>query len=271
MQLFLLVYFFYRTGQEKRDCSLRFSQQLTFLSVFLTFIPGKPDQMKKLVYLIALTYCSLTSFSQSDSLFAVVDSNYVTLWDMYAVRNCAAYYDMNIAVEDNQIQWVQDDIGTLAYCFCDFDLSVTFGPLEAGIFQAKVYCTYPYSNDTSFIGNIDFEIEDNLSTDSLSISDEYQSLCYPVNVSENIDRLTLSVQPNPFFSKTNFKYQIDNPQHVVITVYNQFGRPVDRIQEYCNSGINRTEWIPEDLPEGVYYIRIQAGSETMTGKLILMK
>jgi len=51
--------------------------------------------------------------------------------------------------------------------------------------------------------------------------------------------------PNPFTTFTTIAYELDQPEIVRITFYNQFGSLVDVIEEYQHQGLNKLVWIPE--------------------------
>lgn len=99
--------------------------------------------MKKLLLLTLSCIISyvITAQNQPDSIYAVVDGNYVTIYDSGSFRNCGALYDMIITKDGYQLTWLQDDYGMAAYCYCNFDLSVTAGPLDAGHYFVDVYYT----------------------------------------------------------------------------------------------------------------------------------
>jgi hypothetical protein len=81
----------------------------------------------------------------------------------------------------------------------------------------------------------------------------------------------ISVHPNPFTTSATIEYELIHPQSVSITFYNQFGRQVDVIEERQHKGLNRVTWTPENLADGIYYFRLQAGSQLASGKMVLMR
>ncbi len=84
------------------------------------------------------------------------------------------------------------------------------------------------------------------------------------------DRLQLQVNtyPNPFTTSTTIEYELIQPETVRIIFYNQFGKLVDVIEESQLQGLNKVVWTPENLPDGIYYFRLQAGEEMATGKMV---
>ena len=80
------------------------------------------------------------------------------------------------------------------------------------------------------------------------------------------------VYPNPFNSTTSITFQIVNPTHVSLAVYDLAGRLVDRlIDEYLAGGTHAVAWQPESLSSGSYFILFEAGGVVQTRKVVLMR
>lgn len=217
------------------------------------------------VYIILLFFViTLPAISQPDSLFAVADSNTVTLWDMHAHRNCAAEYRMEITNEGQHITWVQRDTNSYAYCYCDFDYYVKFGPLQPGDYIADVFFTE--SGDTILIplGNISFSIL-NPPTDSALIFEPFSSKCGGLflNTQENLSpKASILGQnyPNPFSEFTRI------PVHtgpVEIEIFNSIG---EKVLELSSTDSFSTEIIMTPYDEtghrfspGIYYYSVRSG------------
>jgi hypothetical protein len=151
--------------------------------------------MKKLICLFLSVLITFTIYAQEETFFAEVDSNYVTLWHTNAYRDCDATHDMVIHVNGYQIDWFENYKDGAADCYCYFDLSVSFGPLNDGYYKVEVYMN---EGDTIVIGAIEFQIETNQSSDFIVITDEYQSPCVMVSVLEKEPIENLKYFPNPF-------------------------------------------------------------------------
>ncbi len=78
--------------------------------------------------------------------------------------------------------------------------------------------------------------------------------------------------PNPFNSETNFRYDLRQPGHTTLRIYNLLGREVatliDRIQP---AGYYTLSYDMRGLPSGVYLYRIQSGGFEETRKLVLIR
>ncbi len=77
--------------------------------------------------------------------------------------------------------------------------------------------------------------------------------------------------PDPFSTSTTIEYELTQPETVIFTFYNQFGKQVDIIEQKQSSGLQQVIWTPENLADGIYYFRLQAGEQVATGKMVLMK
>ncbi|MEN8224024.1 MAG: T9SS type A sorting domain-containing protein [Bacteroidota bacterium] len=81
----------------------------------------------------------------------------------------------------------------------------------------------------------------------------------------------LSNHPNPFTTSTTIEYYLNIPQTVTITFYNQFGKQVDKTEQKQSVGIQRVVWTPENLADGIYYFRLEAGEHVASGKVVLAR
>jgi hypothetical protein len=92
--------------------------------------------------------------------------------------------------------------------------------------------------------------------------------------SENVPNgFTLSQNyPNPFNPSTTFRYSIPNKSKVIIKVYNILGNETKTlVNEEKPAGKYELTWNAANLPSGVYFYRIQAGSFVETKKMVLLK
>ncbi len=81
-----------------------------------------------------------------------------------------------------------------------------------------------------------------------------------------------SIYPNPFNPATVINYKLFKGGHVILSVYNSLGQQVmTLVDEHQFIGKHKYNWSAENLTSGVYFIRLQFGSQTKTQKAILMK
>ena len=83
--------------------------------------------------------------------------------------------------------------------------------------------------------------------------------------------------PNPFNPSTTIRFDLPQPVHVQLKIYDVTGRLVATpVNEPRQAGVhsvvwNRTNRSGGPVASGVYFYRIQAGSFIMTRKMVLLK
>jgi len=78
--------------------------------------------------------------------------------------------------------------------------------------------------------------------------------------------------PNPFNPSTIINYQLAVGSQVTLKVYGVLGNEVATlVNEKKPAGTYELKWNAANLPSGVYFYRIQAGSFVETKKMILLK
>jgi predicted outer membrane repeat protein len=66
--------------------------------------------------------------------------------------------------------------------------------------------------------------------------------------------------PNPFNPTTTIEYGLTEPCFVELYVYNINGQLVDVIQnDFLHAGHHSLDWMPNDLPSGIYFVELKAG------------
>jgi photosystem II stability/assembly factor-like uncharacterized protein len=78
--------------------------------------------------------------------------------------------------------------------------------------------------------------------------------------------------PNPFNPSTSISFSLPIRSFVSLKVFDLIGREVATIvSEEMSTGSYTKQWNASNMPSGVYFYRLQAGSFTETNKLILLK
>jgi len=83
--------------------------------------------------------------------------------------------------------------------------------------------------------------------------------------------------PNPFNPETEISYALPEDSYVKLTIYNIQGQKVKQlVDEYQNAGTREVIWDGRDesgerVASGIYFYRIQAGSYSMTNRMVLLK
>ena len=78
--------------------------------------------------------------------------------------------------------------------------------------------------------------------------------------------------PNPFNSITTIRYGLPYPSRVSLQVYNLSGQRITTLFEgYRQAGYHTANLTADNLPSGLYFIRLDAGVKVMTQKVMLIK
>jgi hypothetical protein len=87
-----------------------------------------------------------------------------------------------------------------------------------------------------------------------------------------IDFILNQNYPNPFNPSTTIHYQIPELSFVTLKVYDVLGSEVTTlVNEEKSTGTYEIIWYGEQLPSGVYFYQLKAGSFIETKKMVLMK
>jgi hypothetical protein len=78
--------------------------------------------------------------------------------------------------------------------------------------------------------------------------------------------------PNPFNACTMLKYGLPESSDLDISVWDTYGRLVSQlVSGHYEAGNYHVEWRANNIPSGVYFIKMQAGSFIGIQKMVLVK
>ncbi len=84
--------------------------------------------------------------------------------------------------------------------------------------------------------------------------------------------LLLQNEPNPFDQSTIIKYELPNKSFVTLSVYSSIGLQVaNLVSEQQNTGTYTLDFNAGDLPEGIYFLKIQADEYSETKKIMIFR
>ena len=108
-----------------------------------------------------------------------------------------------------------------------------------------------FSNSSPFHGQVDVKNKQHTITKTFSLSQNY---------------------PNPFNPTTTIQYSIPRQSFVTIKIYDILGKEITTlVNERKSAGNHSVNFNASDLPSGVYFYRMQAGSFVSTKKFVLLK
>lgn len=114
-----------------------------------------------------------------------------------------------------------------------------------------------------------FEIHNNAS--GCDSQQEVEEVCETVSVTELIISDNIQIHPNPFTSATTIEYELKQPEMVILTIYNQIGKQIYQALENQSQGIQQLIWNAEGLSLGVYYLKLQLGTQVVSSKLFKVR
>jgi C1A family cysteine protease len=111
--------------------------------------------------------------------------------------------------------------------------------------------------------------------------DDVEILAYdlvPPDIEEPVTELKLSpARPNPFHNETIVAFLLPAEGGATVSIYDVAGRLLRTLPEQrCSAGLNERVWNGtdadgNDVPSGVYFVRVTAGGESATGKVVVVR
>jgi len=78
--------------------------------------------------------------------------------------------------------------------------------------------------------------------------------------------------PNPFNPTTNIEFDIPKSEFVKLEIYDAIGQKITTlVNKNLNAGSYTEQWNAKDHASGIYYVKLTAGTNVKTKKLVLMK
>lgn len=95
---------------------------------------------------------------------------------------------------------------------------------------------------------------------------------------QDVAQNNISIYPNPFNPRTTIQFDLPAPTTGTVVVYNLLGRRVRTLlrQEHLPAGINQLQWNGRNshgqaAASGVYLIRLETPTATITGRMVLLR
>jgi len=109
---------------------------------------------------------------------------------------------------------------------------------------------------------------------SWGVALSFTSITDVKQITENIpdDFILYQNYPNPFNPSTKIKFTISDLQFTILKVYNVLGKEVATlVNEKLPAGNYEVDFNASNLPSGIYFYRLNAGSYSSTKKMIILK
>jgi len=255
------------------------------------------DGVINILDFVLLSYCVLSETCEQYGAIANMNSD--NGWnglDIVQLANMLALGDLTILSSNFDGNPMNITLGN-CYCIDDTDEDGICDDMEIIGCQDDSACNYN-ANATDLgdciytDGNCDTCVEgvivDN-DADNDTVCDDIDNC--PETVEETVDengcsqgQLSISISlipedfnlhsiyPNPFNPVTNIIYGLPEQVNVQIIVYDLSGKQIETlINEFQTPGYHSVSWNADNLPSGVYLIRMDSGDFTQTQKVVLVK
>jgi photosystem II stability/assembly factor-like uncharacterized protein len=169
-----------------------------------------------------------------------------------------AYPDLNQVWAIGLVSWSGE--GTIFY---SSDSGITWS--TQGVFSDSLNGVYFINSSTGWVVG-DSGIILHTTNGGVAFVEEDQIDGFPTeyNLTQNY--------PNPFNPSTKIKYSIPQTSQVQVKVFDVLGNEIETlVNEEKSVGSYELTWNAEQLPSGIYFYLIQAGSFIDTKKMILIK
>jgi len=115
------------------------------------------------------------------------------------------------------------------------------------------------------LGNPYYENQEPTKIEEELINEDYNSISRGFNL--------YPPYPNPFNGQVNISFNIFHPGDVNISIYNLLGEKITTLLEKTveNIGIQKLEWIPDNIPSGMYIIAMKYNNNTQERNLVYLK
>ena len=93
-----------------------------------------------------------------------------------------------------------------------------------------------------------------------------------MDASDRYNASLLGGYPNPFNPVATIGYALREAAPVRLSVHDALGREIRVLDESLReAGVHRASFDAGELPTGVYFYRLESGSEMLTGSLMYLK
>ena len=78
--------------------------------------------------------------------------------------------------------------------------------------------------------------------------------------------------PNPFGETTSISYRLDQPGHVVLSIYTEMGNPVETlVDSFQENGTYKVDWEAAGHSRGIYFYVLSQNEKELSRKMMIIK
>jgi hypothetical protein len=118
------------------------------------------------------------------------------------------------------------------------------------------------------------------STDGYSVVASPDTFAFVIDIADGVDEAVGLPQefalqqnyPNPFNPSTVIRYQLPVNSVVSLKIYNMLGQEIGvLVDEEQEAGFKSVAWSAANIPSGIYFYKLHAGSYSAVKKMMLVK
>ncbi len=145
-----------------------------------------------------------------------------------------------------------------------FSLAMLF--ILAGVLYFFILSGYGDSTSLTFYGSLGILALAFILGGSSDVGNNNKQIQYPQELQ------LMQNYPNPFNPETTIEFQLNNPSHVKLDVFDMLGRKVATlVDEHRQTGLHKINFNAYNLPSGTYYYQLKTGNNIEQKKMILLK
>jgi hypothetical protein len=237
--------------------------------------------MKTIVAFVLGFMTANTANAQWELYGASTVADTVKIWNTNINTSCGAKYSASVTVlKDSIIVTEQDTSSRHATCDCFYDVNVAITGLTPGTFQCVIRRVqlkkYQYQKDTTLLAaSFNFSMSGvgtPLHSTKIQTGDCHQ---VPLSAIESVAPsgfTLLTSYPNPFNPIATIRYSIPQNSPVRLDVFDAVGRLVATlVDEKKMAGEYHVQFDGNGLASGTYLCRLNAGTNMLTSKIVLLK
>ncbi|MCP4582967.1 MAG: PQQ-binding-like beta-propeller repeat protein [candidate division Zixibacteria bacterium] len=171
----------------------------------------------------------------------------------------------------SQTQEISADGRTIsqAITYCDMLINeVIDPPEEGGPGQGSPWCRYIRASFILRFANLGITVPSGM------IPEDVIEIAYKLRGNENLPYEFMLYQnyPNPFNASTEIRFSLSNPSEVKLDIFDATGQKVATlIEDYLEAGEHRIKWDGSQVTSGIYFYRLDAGYDSDSKKMALIK
>lgn len=100
----------------------------------------------------------------------------------------------------------------------------------------------------------------------------YQEVVTSLREEQPLNATSMDVYPNPARGTIRMNISLQAQEIIQVDVYDILGRHISNLtKEQAAQGVHQVQWTPEALPAGLYFVRLQTGSEILTQTVTIIQ